>query len=82
MVMRWLVCGAGSIHIVGPCPDCYASQGGLLLGTIATTYKGRVAAKCLDCGKSLDFYVDAQEEKIWKLEPIEAKGAREIAHTH
>lgn len=78
MIMRWLVCGAGSIHIVGPCPDCYSSQGGLLLGTVATTYKGRVTAKCLDCNKSLDFFVDAPEEKIWKLEPIEAKGSGEV----
>ena len=76
MNLRWLVCGAGNLHIVGPCPDCYASQGGLLLGTVASSFKGRVSAKCLDCGKVEDFYVDAQEEKIWRLEPVFAKGLR------
>ena len=76
MNMRWLLCGAGSLHIVGPCPDCYATQGGLLLGTTASTYRGRVSATCLDCGKVVDYYVDSQEEKIWLLQPIESKGAR------
>lgn len=76
MIMRWLACGAGSIHIVGPCPDCYATQGGLLMGTVASTHKGRVTTICLDCNKTVDYYVDAHEEKIWKLDPIEAKGSR------
>jgi hypothetical protein len=76
MTMRWLECGSGSVHVVGPCPDCYATQGGLLLGTVASSYKGRVTAQCLDCNRSVDYYVDAQEEMIWRLEPVEAKGAR------
>jgi len=76
MAMRWLECGSGSVHVVGPCPECYATQGGLLLGTVASSYKGRVTAKCLDCSRSVDYYVDAQEEMIWRLEPVEAKGAR------
>ncbi len=76
MIMRLLTCGAGSVHIVGPCPDCYADQGGLLLGTISATHKGRVPANCLDCGKVVDYYVDAPEDKIWKLEPVEAKGIK------
>ncbi|RLC96091.1 MAG: hypothetical protein DRI40_04110 [Chloroflexi bacterium] len=76
MNLRWLVCGAGNLHIVGPCPECYATQGGLLLGTVASTFKGRIPARCVDCGKVIDYYVDAQEEKIWKLEPVEAKGLR------
>jgi len=76
MNMRWLVCGAGSVHIVGPCPDCYGEQGGLLMGTVANTYRGRVTARCLDCGRSVDYYVDANEERIWRLEPVEAKGVR------
>ena len=76
MTMRWLECGSGSIHVVGPCPDCYATQGGLLMGTVASSYKGRVTAKCLDCSRIVDYYVDAQEEMIWRLEPVEAKGAR------
>jgi hypothetical protein len=76
MTMRWLECGAGSVHIVGPCPDCYATQGGMLLGTVAGTYKGRVTGRCLDCNKVLDYYVDASEGKMWLMEPIEAKAAR------
>jgi len=36
MTLRWLSCGTGSSHIVGTCPNCYATQGGLLLGTAAT----------------------------------------------
>ena len=76
MTVRWMVCGAGNVHIVGPCPNCYATHGGLLLGTVASTYKGRITATCLDCGKSVDYYVDAHEEKIWRLEPVEARGTR------
>ena len=82
MTMRWLECGSGSVHVVGPCPDCYANQGGLLLGTVASSYKGRVTAQCIDCGRSVDYYVDAQEEMIWRLEPVEAKGARVEATRH
>jgi hypothetical protein len=74
MQLRWLVCGQGNVHIVGPCPDCYATEGGLLLGTVASTYKGRISANCVDCGKIVDYYVDASEGRIWKLEPVDAKG--------
>ena len=76
MTMRWLECGGGNVHIVGPCPNCYSSQGGLLLGTVTTTYKGRASAKCLECGTMVDYYVDAHEGRIWRLEPVEAKGGR------
>jgi len=74
MQLRWLVCGQGNVHIVGPCPDCYATEGGLILGTVASTYKGRITAKCVDCGKTMDYYVDASEGRIWRLEPVDAKG--------
>jgi hypothetical protein len=76
MTMRWLECSSGSIHIVGPCPECYTTQGGLIMGTVSSSYKGRVTAKCLDCGKSVDYYVDATEGKIWKLEAMEARGGK------
>ena len=75
MIMRWIACGAGNLHIVGPCPECYASEGGLLVGTVANTHKGRVHTVCLDCNMAVDYYTDAKEEKLWKLEPVEAKGA-------
>ena len=76
MTLRWLACGAGNLHIVGPCPDCSATQGGLILGTVASTYRGRITARCVDCNKTVDFYVDAHEEAIWKMEPVEARGLR------
>lgn len=73
MIMRWLTCGGGNVHIVGPCPFCFETIGGLLMGTVSKNQKGRTTARCLDCGKSMDYYVDAQEERIWRLEPVEAK---------
>ncbi len=76
MIMHWLMCGAGSVHIAGPCPVCYANEGGLIMGTVTLTYAGRVTAKCIDCNSAVDYYVDANEEKIWKMEPVEAKGMR------
>jgi len=44
------------------------------LGTVASTYKGRVTAKCVDCGKTEDYYVDASDGKIWRMDEIIAKG--------
>ncbi len=74
MVMRWLECSGGNIHLVGPCPTCFEQGGGLIVGTVSSSYKGRITAKCFDCGEMQDYYVDAQEGKVWKLEEIEAKG--------
>jgi hypothetical protein len=76
MVMRWLACSAGSVHIFGPCPESHAKEEGLIMATIPLTYTGRVTARCLDCNKAVDYYVDANEEKIWRLVPVEAKGMR------
>ncbi|MBL7119773.1 MAG: hypothetical protein ISS53_03715 [Dehalococcoidia bacterium] len=74
MKLRWLVCGTGNVHVVGPCPNCFATQSGLLLGTVSSTYKGRVMAKCVDCGKTEDYYVDGNEGKIWRMDEIVVKG--------
>jgi hypothetical protein len=30
----------------------------------------------VDCGKNIDYYVDASQEKIWKLDPVESKGVQ------
>ena len=76
MIMRWLSCGTSSVHIVGTCPDCYATQGGLLLGTAAAGFSGRITAKCVDCGKTIDYYVDAGQERIWRLDPVESKAVK------
>jgi hypothetical protein len=73
MMMRWLSCGTGNMHIVGTCAGCYGTQGGLLLGTFATGYAGRISAKCVDCGKAIDYYVDSTVEKVWRLDPVESK---------
>jgi hypothetical protein len=73
MIMRWLSCGTGNMHIVGTCAGCYGTQGGLLLGTFATGYAGRISAKCVDCGKAIDYYVDSTVEKVWRLDPVESK---------
>ena len=78
MSIRLLACGAGNTHLIGPCPNCYVSQGGLLVGTIPDTHKGRVIATCLDCGSMADYYVDAKAEQIWKLEPVESKGSTPV----
>ena len=75
MVMRLIACEAGHVHIIGPCPHCYYAQGGLLLGTVANDYKGRVHTICMDCGVTIDYYIDAKEEKLFKLESVEAKGS-------
>ena len=74
MDLRWLVCGTGNMHVVGPCSNCFDTQSGLLLGTVASTYKGRITAICVDCGNREDYYVDAAAERIWRLEEIIAKG--------
>lgn len=75
MVMRWVACGTGHVHILGPCPECHDAQGGLLFGTVVNTYKGRVRTICLDCEKKIDYYTDAKEEKLWMLESVETKGS-------
>lgn len=76
MTMRWLSCGTGSMHIVATCPQCYATQGGLLLGTVGNGYAGRVSAKCDDCGKAMDYYIESAEQKVWKLDPVDSKAVR------
>jgi hypothetical protein len=48
----------------------------LLLGTAAAGFAGRISAKCVDCGKNIDYYIDAAQEKIWKLDPVESRGVR------
>ena len=75
MTMRWLACSSGTAHILGPCPECHDIQGGLLFGTVSTNYKGRVHTICIDCEKTVDYYTDAKEEKLWKLESVETKGS-------
>jgi len=76
MRMHWLTCGAGKLHIIGSCPRCSLSQGGLLVGTVACTYKGVTTAKCADCAKTVDYYVDADRQLILHLEAVKVKKGR------
>jgi hypothetical protein len=78
MTVRLLSCGMGNIHLIVPCHHCYATRGGLMTGIAAKTHKGRLTAKCLDCGATADYFVDAREDRIWKLEPVEAEGYQKV----
>ena len=73
MTIRWILCGSETLHVLGTCPNCYATESGLLMGTMVTGYAGRITATCVDCGKSVDYYVDAAIQKVWKLDPVESK---------
>jgi transcription elongation factor Elf1 len=73
VTIHWILCGSESLHILGTCPNCYATESGLLMGTTVTGYAGRITVTCVDCGKSVDYYVDAAVQKVWKLDPVESK---------
>jgi len=77
MSIRWLSCGAGTGHIVGPCPSCESTKDGLLVGTVAGTYRGLMTAKCTDCGFTDLFYVDANDGRIWRLQEVKTQAHRE-----
>lgn len=73
-MMYWVPCGTENLHIMGACPNCYTTQGGLLLGTATKGYAGKITANCIDCGKAVDYYIDCGAEEIWMLEPVESRG--------
>ena len=68
--LRWLVCEDGDVHIVGPCPRCFQSSGGMLIGTSETATGGITRAECADCGETIDYYVDPENQQIWKAQVI------------
>lgn len=82
MTVRLLSCGMGNVHLVVSCYNCYASGGGLMIGTAANTHKGRLTVECMDCGAAADYFIDARKKKTWKLEPVEAKGYRNAGILH
>jgi hypothetical protein len=43
------------------------------MGTTVTGYAGRITATCVDCGKSVDYYVDTAVQKVWNMNPVESK---------
>jgi len=70
---RWLDCTSGQVHLVAQCPICKPSGAGLLLATFGHTVRGRVVAKCLDCGAEVDYYVEADRQEIWEMHSVEAR---------
>ncbi|MFC2000443.1 hypothetical protein ACFLXE_06805 [Chloroflexota bacterium] len=72
-MLRWLVCGGGNLHIVAPCPSCHGTQGGLLLGTVAIAFRGVARVGCADCNEVVDYYVEASQGQIWRLDEQEVR---------
>lgn len=69
-VLRWMVCGDGDIHVFGPCPRCFNSNGGWLLGTSGVVAAGITRARCADCGETVDYFVDPEAQQMWKAQAI------------
>jgi hypothetical protein len=73
MTLYWLECGGGNVHVVGPCPYCEATDGGVVIGTVSGSYKGVATANCADCGKTVDYYIDAVQGRVWSLASVKVK---------
>ncbi|MDM7999711.1 MAG: hypothetical protein QUS33_06860 [Dehalococcoidia bacterium] len=69
-MLRWLVCEEGDVHVFGPCPRCFSTSGGMLIGSTLAASRGIARAQCTDCGESIDYFVDPQQKQMWKAEPI------------
>ncbi|MBN2099681.1 MAG: hypothetical protein JW753_08805 [Dehalococcoidia bacterium] len=68
--LRWLICEDGDVHIFGPCPRCFSTNGGMLIGSSLTASKGIARAHCSDCGETIDYFVDPQQQQMWRAEAI------------
>lgn len=71
MVVRWVSCKSGYRHIVGPCPHCYSTQGGLLAATVVNPIEGLTTLECPDCHKTVEYYIDSKKEQIFRLDDLE-----------
>ena len=71
MTMHWFTCGPDRLHIIGYCPRCSSSQGGVLIGTVSDTHTGVTAAKCIKCAETVEYYVNARQRLI-----LDAEGER------
>lgn len=69
--LRWLVCEEGGVHIFGPCPRCFSTDGGMLIGSSLKSHRGIARAHCADCGETIDYFVDPQTQQMWKAEAIQ-----------
>jgi hypothetical protein len=69
-ILRWLACEDGDVHIFGPCPRCFHTSGGMLLGSSSTVSKGIARVRCTDCDETIDYFVDPQQQQMWRAEAI------------
>ena len=76
MTMHWFTCGADKLHIIGYCPRCSSSQGGVLVGTVSCTHRGVTTAKCTKCAETVQYYVDAGQRLILDAEGEKLKKGR------
>jgi len=42
----------------------------MLMGSTLTACKGIARAQCSDCGETIDYFVDPQQQQMWKAEAI------------
>ena len=68
--LRWFVCDDGGVHVFGPCPRCFQISGGVLLGSTLPGSRAIARAACTECGETVDYFVDPQQQQVWKAEAI------------
>ena len=68
--LRWLVCEDGDVHVFGPCPRCFSTSGGMLLGSALAESRGIARARCTECSETIDYFVDPDKQQVWKAEAI------------
>jgi len=71
--MRVLPLSGNQSLLVARCTQC---GNGLLVGAIGSQHIGIVAAGCIDCDNSLDFYVHSGEHKAWLMVPVDMEAGR------
>ena len=69
-ILRWLACEDGDVHVFGPCPRCFHTNGGMLLGSTTPGSRGIARVKCTECDETIDYFVDPQQQQMWKAEAI------------
>ncbi len=68
--LRWFVCEDGGVHVFGPCPRCFQSAGGMMLGSALPESGGIARARCAECGEAIDYFIDPRQQQVWKAEAI------------
>ncbi|MFC1925743.1 hypothetical protein ACFLW2_03485 [Chloroflexota bacterium] len=72
-IVRLASCIAGNLHLIATCPRCHSKTGGLLFTTVPMAFIGATTARCIDCGHTIDYYIDTMENRAWVMEAIEAR---------